>query len=112
MPGLGMLQSAAIRENYPSAASIARAVWSPMLGIQCEYLSSVMAIFAWPSNSWTHLGGTFWDSNRMAQVWRRSCGVILGSTARSRIGQREPRSTRSLLSGLPLGVQNTSPESS
>src|SRR5215211_3144363 len=55
-----------------SAASIAAAVCSPIDGIQCEYLSRVIAMLLWPSNSWTSLGCTPRESKRVAAVSLRS----------------------------------------
>jgi hypothetical protein len=58
-----------------------------------------MLAVACPRRVWTYLTLTFSASSKVAQVWRRSCGLIAGRPARARITLSQPL-WRALVAGF------------
>ena len=92
-----------------SASCMARAVWSPMLGITWEYVSSVIAMVACPSSSWTNLGCVPWVRSSVAQVCLRSWNRMWGSRAFLNKGARLRLRRLDGLTGPPVSVVKSSP---
>jgi hypothetical protein len=69
------------RRRYPKASSMPSAACLPIEGIQCEYLSRVIAMEACPRRCWTSFGWTPRPSSRVAHVCLRSCQRMGGRPA-------------------------------
>ena len=68
-----------------------------------------MDTVAWPSISWTIFGCTFFESNSVAHVCRRSWKRIVGSPALPMRRRRFLLRTFEGLSGAPVSDVKTSP---
>jgi len=80
-----------------------------MLGKKCEYVSSVMAMVAWPSNSCKSLGWVPCESKRVAHVCRRSWKQMSVSPARLSRGLKERLRRLEGLMRVPPSVAKTRP---